>query len=74
MIALGWGDSCGDGVHSLRELEGSGVLSGVVQDRNEDGGTLGPSSCANAGRTHSMWGFRNLWGAVGEGEGRTAGL
>lgn len=66
-VLLGLGDSHGDGVHSLRILEGSGVLSGVVPDRNEDGGILGPSSCGNAGRTHLMWSFRIICWSTGGG-------
>lgn len=66
IVPLGLGDSYGDGVHRLQVQEGSGGLSGVVPGRNEDGDLLGPNSYGNAGRTHSMWRFRNIsWSTWG---------
>lgn len=67
IVLLESGDPRGDGVHSLRVLERPGVLSGVVPDRNEDGGILGPCSRGNAGRTHLLWGFRIICWSTGGG-------
>lgn len=71
IVLLGLGDSHGDWVHRMRLVGASRVLLGVVSERDEDGGMLGPSSCGNAGRAHMMWGFRIMcWGPERGGAGQ----